>query len=149
VTVIASTLIEGGGGCRPTSHVSAGAQATREKKERKMRDVLKAATASAAALAVAVALGTLFVPKASAGEFCRTDVTGHMTGCGYDNMEQCQAASSGIGGDCFRDPHLPQGQSASNGRNAGNSSNAFAYQPKSSHTRRGSPRAGNAANTNQ
>jgi Protein of unknown function (DUF3551) len=115
-----------------------------------MRDVLKVTTASAAAVVVAIALGTLFAPKASAGEFCRTDVTGHMTGCGFSSMEQCQAASSGIGGDCFRDPNLPaQGQSASNGRNAGNGSNALAYQPKSSHTRKGSPRAGNTANTNQ
>jgi hypothetical protein len=114
-----------------------------------MKDVLKVTTASAAALVVAIALGTLTAPKASAGEFCRTDVTGHMTGCGFSSMEQCQAASSGIGGDCFRDPSLPAGQSASNGRKAGNSGNAFAYQPKSSHTRRGSAAAGNAANTNQ
>jgi hypothetical protein len=114
-----------------------------------MRDVLKVTTASAAAVVVAIALGTLFAPKASAGEFCRRDVTGHMTGCGYDSMDQCQAASAGVGGDCFRDPSLPEGKSASNGRKAGNGSNAFAYQPKSSHTRRGSPAAGNTANTSQ
>jgi hypothetical protein len=114
-----------------------------------MKDVLKVTTASAAALVVAIALGTLFAPKASAGEFCRRDVTGHMTGCGYDSMDQCQAASAGVGGDCFRDPSLPERKSASNGRKAGNGSNAFAYQPKSSHTRRGSPAAGNTANTSQ
>jgi Protein of unknown function (DUF3551) len=114
-----------------------------------MKDILKVTTASAAALVVAIALGTMFAPEARAGEFCRTDVSGHMTGCGYDSMEQCQAASSGVGGDCFRDPSLPEGKSASNGRKAGNSGNAFAYQPKSSHTRRGSPAAGNTANTNQ
>src|SRR3984893_17953322 len=114
-----------------------------------MRDVLKVTPASAAALVVAIALGTLLAPKASAGEFCRTDVSGHMTGCGFSSMEQCQAASSGIGGGCFRAANFPEGKSASDGRNSGKSSSAFAYQPKSSHTRRGSPAAGNTANTNQ
>ena len=104
---------------------------------------LKAATAPAAALVVAIALGAMMAPEARAGEFCRRDVTGHMTGCGYDNMEQCQAASSGLGGDCFRDPSL--GESS----NAGGSRNAYAYHPKSSHARSGSPAAGKAASPSQ
>ena len=51
----------------------------------------------AATFVAAVILGTLTTGSASAGEFCRRDVTGFMTGCGYSTMEQCQAASSGIG----------------------------------------------------
>jgi hypothetical protein len=97
-----------------------------------------AASAPAAALIAAIAFGacTLIAPEASAGEFCRTDVTGHMTGCGFATMEQCQAASAGIGGDCFRDPYLKE------------NSNAYAYHPKS-RSRSGSPTVGNAANANQ
>jgi hypothetical protein len=102
-----------------------------------MKDFLKLATASAAALVAAIAVGSISLPAASAGEFCRKDVTGFMTGCGFDSMAQCQASASGLGGDCFRDPFLKD------------SKNAFAYQPKSSHSRHGSPTAGRSANTSQ
>ena len=77
----------------------------------------------AATFVVAATLGTfLGASSASAADYCRTDVTGHMTSCSYTSLEQCQAMSSGIGGDCFRDPKLG---------NAGalNGSSAFAYQP--------------------
>jgi len=47
-----------------------------------------------------------------------------MTSCGFDTMEQCKAASAGIGGDCFRDPSL------------NNSRDAFGYQPNSSHPKK-------------
>jgi hypothetical protein len=102
-----------------------------------MREFLKAATAPAAACVAAIALGAMIAPGASAAEFCRTDVTGHMTSCGFESMAQCQAASAGIGGDCFRDPNL------------NDSKNAYAYQPKHPRSRSGSPTAGKAANTNQ
>jgi hypothetical protein len=111
-----------------------------------MREFFKAATASVAILGAAVAFGAMTASSANAGDFCRRDVTGHMTGCGFDNMAQCQAASAGLGGDCFADPFKNDSQSAQNsGRNA------FAYQPKSSrtHTRRASPNAGSPANTNE
>jgi hypothetical protein len=102
-----------------------------------MKDFLKTASAPAAALVAAIAFGAMSMPAANAGEFCRTDVTGHMTGCGFDSMEQCQASSSGLGGDCFRDPNLKD------------SKGAFADQPKSSQSKHGSPVAGRTANTNQ
>jgi hypothetical protein len=100
-------------------------------------------------LIAALAFGVIVTPQASAGEFCRRDVTGHMTGCGFDSIAQCQATASGIGGDCFRDP------SKSDGGNAGNafayqprsSSNAFAYQPKAHRRRGGSPNSGTPANS--
>ena len=101
-----------------------------------MNRLLTAATAPAAALIAAIAFGALTAPEASAGEFCRRDVSGHMTGCGFATMEQCQASSAGVGGDCFRDPYLKD------------NSNANAYYPKS-RSRSGSPAAGNAANANQ
>jgi len=102
-----------------------------------MKEFLKAATAPAAALLAAIAFGAVIAPNASAAEFCRTDVTGHMTSCGFDSMAQCQAASAGIGGDCFRDPYL------------NDSKNAYAQHPKSSHSSSASPTAGKAANTNR
>ena len=101
-----------------------------------MKEFLKATTAPAAALLAAIAFGAMTTPDASAAEFCRRDVTGHMTGCGFATMEQCQASSAGVGGDCFRDPYLKD------------NSNANAYYPKS-RSRSGSPAAGNAANANQ
>ena len=57
-----------------------------------------AAPATAALFALASA--------ASAGEYCRTDVTSHVTSCSFSTLEQCQATSSGRGGDCGRDPFL-------------------------------------------
>lgn len=103
------------------------------------REFLKAATAPAAALLAALAFGAMTAP-ASAAEFCRTDVTGHMTSCPYVSMAQCQAASAGIGGDCFRDPYL------NDGKNAGGNANAYAYHPEQPRLRRG---AGKADNTTQ
>jgi hypothetical protein len=100
---------------------------------------LKASTASAAALFAAIAVGAMTAP-ASAAEFCRTDVTGHMTSCSYTSMEQCHAASAGVGGDCFRDPYLNDGNS--------NNSNAYAYHPESPRSKRGSASGGKAADTN-
>jgi hypothetical protein len=105
-----------------------------------MKELLKAATARAAVLLAAVAFGAMIAPEARAAEFCRMDVSGHMTSCGFDSMAQCQAASSGIGGDCFRDPYLNDSKNA-------NDKNAYAYHPKS-RSRRGSPTPGKAVNTN-
>jgi hypothetical protein len=73
--------------------------------------------APAVAAFVVVAFGAMTPREAAAGEFCRQDVTGHMTSCGFSSMEQCKAASAGIGGDCFRDPFIQDNQ------------NALAYQP--------------------
>ena len=101
-----------------------------------MKEFLKATTAPAAALLAAIAFGAMTTP-ASAAEFCRRDVTGHMTGCGFDSMAQCQAASAGIGGDCFRDPSL------------GDSKDAYAYHPATPRSRSGSHAAGKAANSSQ
>jgi hypothetical protein len=96
-----------------------------------MRESLKLATWAAAALLMAIA------PEANAGEFCRRDVTGHMTSCVFDSMAQCQASSAGLGGDCFHDPFL------------NDSRNSYAYHPKSSRSRNGSPSTGNGSNTDQ
>jgi uncharacterized membrane protein len=114
-----------------------GAKAKNQKEqENMMKEFLKATTAPAAALLAAVAFAAMTAP-ASAAEFCRQDVSGHMTGCGFTSMEQCQAASAGIGGDCFRDPYL------------NDSKNAYAYRPESPRSRSGSPKAGKADNTSQ
>jgi hypothetical protein len=51
---------------------------------------------------------TASTTAASAGEYCRKDVTSAITSCSFDTMEQCYAMSSGRGGGCFRDPFLPE-----------------------------------------
>jgi hypothetical protein len=122
MTVITSTIIENGSvsRLRHPSVARAGFFTTTE--ESKMRKFWKLGV-PAATLVVAATLGAINANRAQAGEYCRTDVTGHMTSCGFDTMDQCKAAASGIGGDCFRDPNLPS--TASNGDNR----NSFAYQP--------------------
>jgi uncharacterized protein DUF3551 len=88
----------------------------------------------AATLVVAATVGAMNASPAHASEYCRTDVTGHMTSCGFDTMEQCHDAASGIGGDCFRDPKLSS-NSAGNDSGLGNvSRNALAYQPRESRS---------------
>jgi Protein of unknown function (DUF3551) len=114
--------------------------ATRDE-TKKMRAIWKLGV-PAATFVVAATLGAFTPTSATAGDYCRTDVTGHMTGCGFDTMQQCKDASSGIGGDCFRDPKLGN-SSASNGQNG---QNAFAYQPNAP---RATKRARNAAESRQ
>jgi Protein of unknown function (DUF3551) len=88
-------------------------------RERNMKQLLKMSAAPAAAL-LAMAFVSISTP-AAAGEYCRQDVTSGMRSCSFETMAQCQAMSSGRGGDCYRDPFLP------------NNSNALAYAPKHSH----------------
>lgn len=95
--------------------------------------------ASATAVAAAAIFGALTTGSASAGEYCRQDVTGHMTSCSYSSMEQCQAMSAGIGGDCFRDPNLGT---------AGNPANAFARAPKTPHAAKGQRKGAAASGAN-
>ena len=145
MTVITSKLIESHGA--PSGEAPTRVRGrNNSKEENRMIKFLKAATASAAILGAAVAFGAMTTSQANAGDFCRRDVTGHMTGCGFDNMAQCQEASAGLGGDCFADPFKNNNQTAQNGGR-----NAFAYQPKSSRIRgrHASPNSGSPANTNE
>jgi hypothetical protein len=50
-------------------------------------------------------------------EFCRTDPESFEQSCSFDTLAQCQAMSSGRGGDCDRDPFL------------GDAGGAYAYAP--------------------
>ena len=45
-------------------------------------------------------------------EYCRRDIIGYTLSCGFDTLAQCQAMSSGRGGDCVRDPSLGELRSA-------------------------------------
>jgi uncharacterized protein DUF3551 len=117
-----------------TSHFVCGAHyqntdRNKERREEKMKHLLKWAAAPATALA-AMAFVAIATPAAAANQvdYCRTDVTSGMRGCGYASLEQCQAMSSGRGGDCYPNPFPTS-----------TSSNAFAYQPK--HLRSGKPAA--------
>ena len=81
-----------------------------------MKQILKLAAAPAALFALSFV--TFAAPtSAQAGDYCRRDVTAYTTQCGFDTLAQCQAMSSGRGGDCFRDPTRPN-------------RDAFAYAPK-------------------
>ena len=87
-----------------------------EPARKNMKQLLKLTAAPATAL-FAMAFVAMATP-ASAGEYCRQDVTSAMRTCGFDTLAQCQAMSAGRGGDCYRDPFLSD------------PSNALAYQPK-------------------
>jgi hypothetical protein len=93
-----------------------------QNRKNKMKQFLKMTAASASAM-LALAFVAMTTP-ASAGEYCRTDVSSHMQTCGFDSLEQCQAMSSGRGGSCDRDPFLTDTRSA------------YAYQAKQSHSKR-------------
>ncbi|MEH2519948.1 hypothetical protein V1279_005521 [Bradyrhizobium sp. AZCC 1610] len=102
--------------------------------ETMMKAFLKVGMPVAAMVAFA-ALGAMTGNQANAGEFCRQDVTGHMTGCGFNTMEQCKAASAGIGGDCFRDPFLKDNR------------DAFAQYPNSPRPKKSARPRGNETTT--
>ena len=89
-------------------------------RETNMKQLLKTSVAPITALC-ALAFVTMATP-ASAGEYCRKDVTSAVVSCGFDTLAQCQDMSSGRGGDCYRDPFLP------------NASSAYAYAPKAVHS---------------
>src|SRR3981189_59828 len=85
-----------------------------------MQQLFKLSAAPVAGL-FAMALVAMATP-ASAGpnEYCRQDITSGMRSCGFSSLEQCQAMSAGRGGEFYPGPFLA------------NTSNALAYQPKSS-----------------
>ena len=66
-----------------------------------MKQLLKTSIAPMTALC-ALAFVTMATP-ASAGEYCRKDVTSAVVSCGFDTLAQCQDMSAGRGGDCYRD----------------------------------------------
>src|SRR6266849_7455702 len=103
----------------------ANAETRTERDEMKTKQILKISAAPAAVFC-ALAFFTMATPATAAPvDYCRTDTTSGMRGCGYSSLEQCQAMSSGRGGSCFENP-FPEGGSAS--------SNAYAYQPKHSRS---------------
>lgn len=69
-----------------------------------------------AAIACAACFGAAG-PAAAKNEYCRRGVTDYMLSCGFDTLAQCQAMSSGRGGDCLPNPSL------------GNAASAYAYAP--------------------
>ena len=82
-----------------------------------MKQLLKIAAAPGTALFAFSFVAFATPTSASAHDYCRKDVTSSIISCSFDTLEQCQAMSSGRGGDCFRDPFLP-------------SRDALAYGPK-------------------
>ena len=95
-----------------------------------MKQLLKLTATPAAAL-FALAFVAIATP-ANAYEYCRRDITSYMLSCSFDTMAQCQAMSSGRGGDCLRDPFRPD------------ASTAYAYAPKARLSRIGTRHAKHA-----
>jgi hypothetical protein len=87
-----------------------------------MKPISKMIVVSAAALST-FALFAIAAPAVYADDYCITNGAQAAHGCGYPNMEACQAASAGIGGYCAAKP------------SSGIPSNALAYQPKQPHLR--------------
>ena len=56
----------------------------------------------------AIACGAFFgiaAPAAAKDDYCRRGVTDYMLSCGF-TLAQCQAMSSGRGGDCIANPSI-------------------------------------------
>jgi hypothetical protein len=94
-----------------------------------MKQLLKTTVASAAAV-FALGFVAMSTPAAAASntDYCRTDITSGMRGCGYTSLEQCHAMSSGRGGDCYPNPFPSSSASSSSSGNS--NSNSYAYHPK-------------------
>lgn len=93
-----------------------------------MEQLLKLSAMPIAVLST-LAFMTIATPaSANSHEYCRRDITEYgALSCGFETMAQCQAMSSGRGGDCLRDPFLAS------------PSNAYAYQPKHPHSKTRKP----------
>ena len=86
-------------------------------KESKMRPTSKKITATAATLFTFAAIA-MAAPAANAEDYCIVNGAQAAHGCGFPTMEQCRAASAGIGGMCSQAPA------------ARSSNDALAYQPR-------------------
>ena len=86
----------------------------------KMMQILKVSAAPAGVLCALAFFATATPAAAAPADYCRTDVTSGMRGCGYTSLEQCQTMSAGRGGGCSENP-FPEGGKAA--------SSAYAYQP--------------------
>ena len=87
-----------------------------------MRPLFRSTIASI--LARALAYAAIATPaSAHAYEYCHRDATSFARSCGFDTLAQCEAMSSGRGGDCYRDPFLSD------------ASGAYAYAPIRTHAR--------------
>jgi Protein of unknown function (DUF3551) len=82
-----------------------------------MRRGFKLNAAPIAALGALTFVAIAAPASAHADAYCLRDIPSYMLSCGFDTMARCQATSSGIAGDCLRDPF----QSWVNG--------AYAYAP--------------------
>jgi Protein of unknown function (DUF3551) len=101
-----------------------------------MKRLLK--TSAAPAALATLAFVAMAMPAAAAGpgngiDYCRTDVTAGMRGCGYTSLEQCHEMSSGRGGDCSPNPFPSNASSTA-------SSRAYAFQPRHPLSRNGTHR---------
>ena len=82
-----------------------------------MRQLFKLNAAPTAALGALTFVAMAAPAPAHAAAYCGRSATSYMLSCGFDTMAQCQATSSGRGGDCLVDPF----QGGVNG--------AYAYAP--------------------
>jgi Protein of unknown function (DUF3551) len=77
-----------------------------------MRQLFKLSAAPIAALGALTFVAIAAPAPARADAYCKRDVISYMLNCGFASLEQCHEAASGIGGDCLRNPFLPDVSSA-------------------------------------
>jgi Protein of unknown function (DUF3551) len=76
------------------------------RKEIDMSKCFESIVTSVAALGALTFVATATPASAHTYEYCRRDIIGYVLSCSFDTLAQCQAMSSGRGGDCLRDPSL-------------------------------------------
>ncbi len=112
-------------------HANAETRTETERDEMKTKQILEISAAPAAVFCALAFLSTATPAAAAPVDYCRTDTTSGMRGCGYSSLEQCQTMSAGRGGSCYENP-FPEGSTASGNASSSSkaSNSAYAYQPK-------------------
>lgn len=76
------------------------------RKEKDMSKSFESIATAVAALSALTFVANATPASAHTYEYCRRDIIGYVLSCSFDTLAQCQAMSSGRGGDCLRDPFL-------------------------------------------
>ena len=64
----------------------------------------------AALVGIGLALGLMRTPAAAQGAWCSEDMNAR--NCGFYTLEQCRAAASGLGANCYASPYVTRGGAA-------------------------------------
>jgi len=65
---------------------------------------MRVAVGIAALTGLGLALTAATIPASAQGTWCAEDMNAR--NCGFYTLEQCRAAASGTGGNCYRSPYV-------------------------------------------